>query len=122
VAHLLVGGDDLRVVLSFVERIGAFVGEGLSVPLTAVRDARATTDPWADLRGMRAPGTGIPRVIALGIWRHSFGRDFVAVYGGGPAVIVDLVGTRFARLVVSDRRAEALAAEIRSAAAAARAF
>jgi hypothetical protein len=116
-ARLLVGGDDLRVLLNAFERIGAFVHGYVSVPLVAIRSVRVSDEPWSELRGMRSPGTGLPRVIALGTWRHSLGRDFVAVYGKGPAVVVDIAGDHFARLVVSTRDAERVAGEIRDAAA-----
>ena len=42
---------------------------------------------------MRAPGTGWPGVIAVGTRRGSFGKDFAAVHGKGPAVVVELAGT-----------------------------
>ena len=117
-ARLLVGGDDLRVLLNWLERIGAFVQGYVSIPLASIRSVRVSDDPWSELRGMRYPGTGLRRTIALGTWRHSFGRDFVALYGKGPAVVVDLAGGRFERLVVSARDdAERVAGEIRDAAA-----
>jgi hypothetical protein len=115
VARLLVGGDDLQVLLSWLERFGAFAGYGFSVRLAAVGAVRVSDDPWSELRGMRAPGTGLPRVIALGTWRHSLGRDFVAVYGKRRAVVVDLAGERFAQLVVSRTDADRVADEIRAA-------
>jgi len=117
VARLVVGGDDLRVLLNLLERVGAVFHGYVSVPLASIRLVRVSDDPWADLRGMRAPGTGLRRVIALGTWRHSLGRDFVAVYGKRPAVVVELAGERFARLVVSTRDAERVAGEVRDAAA-----
>jgi hypothetical protein len=117
VARLLVGGDDLRVLLNWLERIGAFVHGYVSVPLASIQLVRVSDEPWSELRGMRYPGTGLRGTIALGTWRHSFGRDFVALYGKGPAVFVDVAGGRFARLVVSMRDAERVAGEIRDAAA-----
>src|SRR5262250_2988315 len=102
-ARLIVGGDVLRVHLSVLGRIGAVVSDDVVVPLSAVRSARWTEKPWSELRGVRAPGTGLRNVIALGTWRHSLGRDFVAVYGKRPAVVVELAGERFARLVISTR-------------------
>jgi hypothetical protein len=114
-ARLLLGGDDLRVLLSGPERFGALVHGDVSVPLAAIRLVRVSDDPWAELRGMRAPGTAFPRRIALGTWRHALGRDFVAVYGRRPAVIVELAGVRFARLVISAPDAERVAGEIRRA-------
>jgi hypothetical protein len=120
VAQLLVGGDDLRVLLNWLERIGAVFHGYVSVPLASIRSVRVSDEPWSELRGMRSPGTGLPRVIALGTWQHSLGRDFVAVYGKGPAVVVDLAGVRFSRLVVSSHDAERVADEIRAVAAGAR--
>ena len=121
-ARLIVGGDVLCVHLSLFGRIGAVVASDVVVPLTAVRSVRSTERPWEELRGMRAPGTGLRGVIALGTWRHSLGRDFVAVYGRGPAVVVELTGHRLSRLVVSSSEAERVADEIREAAAEARAW
>jgi hypothetical protein len=117
VARVILGGDLLRVHLSLFGRFGACVAEDVVVPLTAVVSARWTERPWAELRGSRAPGTSIGRVIALGTWRHPTGRDFVAVYGRGPAVVVELAGHRLSRLVLSTPDAEGLADDIEEAAA-----
>jgi hypothetical protein len=119
-AHLDVAGGTLILHVSFLERLGGFVRGDARVPLTSVRAARVTNDPWGELRGIRMPGTGLPGKIALGTRRFSGGKDFVAVYGKGPAVIVELTGVEFSRLVVSTRGAEVIAAEINEAAAAAR--
>ncbi|HUY72819.1 MAG TPA: hypothetical protein VMV08_11295 [Gaiellaceae bacterium] len=119
-ARLELAGDTLILHVSFLERLGGFVRGDANVPLGSVRAARATNDPWAELRGIRMPGTGLPGKIALGTRRFGGGKDFVAVYGKGPAVIVELAGVEFSRLVVSTGGAEAIAAEINEAAAAAR--
>ena len=111
-ARLDVTGDELILHLSGLERLGGFVRGDARIPLTAVRGARAVADPWKELRGMRSPGTGWPGLIALGTRRFGGGKDFAAVYGKGPGVVVDLVGVDFARLVVSTRDAEPIAAEI----------
>ena len=87
----------------------------IRVPLSAVRAVRSVDDPWPELRGIRAPGTGIPNVIAVGTRRGSFGKDFAAVHGEGPAVVVELDGTDFARLVVTSDDAAARARGIRQA-------
>jgi hypothetical protein len=111
-ARLDVAGDELVLHLSVLERLGGFVRGDARIPLTAVRRARAVADPWAELRGIRSPGTGWPRRIALGTWRFGGGKDFAAVYRRGPAVVVDLIGVDFARLIVSTPDAEAVAQEI----------
>jgi hypothetical protein len=111
------GDGTLWLRLSLLERFGACVTHDLALPLAAIRSVRATDDAWSELRGVRAPGSGIPGLLALGTRRHSLGRDFVAIYGKGPAVVVELVGVRLARLVVSSRDAGDVAGEIRDAAA-----
>ncbi len=118
-ARLDLAGGMLILHLSLLERLGGFVRGDARVPLAAVRTARASNDPWGELRGIRMPGTGLPGRIALGTRRFSGGKDFVAVYGKGPAVVVELVGVEFSRLVVSSRGAELIAAEINEAVAAA---
>jgi hypothetical protein len=54
---------------------------------------------------MRMPGTGWPGAIALGTWRYGGGKDFAALYRGGPALIVELAGAEFRRLLVSSHNA-----------------
>lgn len=115
-ATLAVEGPELVVRLSWLEKLGAFRGN-VRVPLRAVRSVSAEPDPWAALRGIRAPGTGIPGVIAYGTRLYDGGRDFAAVLGGRPAIRVDLgEESPFARLVVSVRDADGALAALRSAA------
>jgi hypothetical protein len=116
VARLIVEGADLVVGLSWLEKLGAFRGN-VHVPLDAVRSAQTEPDPWSALRGIRAPGTGIPGVIALGTRRFNGGKDFAAVRGEHPAVRVDLgAQSPFGRLVVSVSDPESTVAAIRGAA------
>ncbi|KIY98157.1 hypothetical protein MNEG_9804 [Monoraphidium neglectum] len=133
-------GPTLRLDLSHWEALGALHGS-LSAPLAQVASCTAVQDPWARagpvtgagsdasggggrvLRGWRAPGTGLPGVIALGTLRHSGGRDFAAVYRHRPAVVVDFSAGPWGRWVVTaagEGEAERLAAEVTAAAAAAR--
>jgi hypothetical protein len=116
-ARLDYGDDTLWLHLTVLERFGACVTHDLAVPLAAVRLVRVVDDPWPELRGIRAPGTTVRGVIALGTRRHSLGRDFVIVHGKGPAVVVELAGVRFLRLVVSSSDAATVADQIRDAAA-----
>jgi hypothetical protein len=108
-------GDEVVVLLNDLEKSGALRGN-VRVPLAAVRDVRVTENPFRELRGMRMPGTGWPGVIALGTWRYRSGKDFAALYRGGPAVIVELEGAEFDRLLVSSHNAvivrDALFAEL----------
>jgi hypothetical protein len=103
VARLVVDGPDLVVRLSLLERLGAFVSRNPRVPLTTVAAARISEDPWRDLRGMRAPGTGVPGVIMLGTTRGRGVHDFAAVYAHRRGVAVELKGAAWTRFVISCR-------------------
>ncbi len=99
-ADLFAEGDELVLRLGPLEKAEAFHRD-IRVPLSAVTAVRLVDDPWSELRGMRTPGTGVPNVIAVGTRRGSFGKDFAAVHGKGPAVVVELEGAAFQRLVVT---------------------
>jgi hypothetical protein len=101
-ATFVITGDKLRLHLSAWERAAAFRGD-ITVPLRAVTGVQVEEDPWGALRGMRAPGTGIPGVIAYGTRRYRGGRDFAAILARRPAVRVDLdpALSPFARITVS---------------------
>jgi hypothetical protein len=81
-----------------------------------VTTARASNDLWSELRGIRAPGTGIPRVIAVCTCRGSFGKDFAAVHGRGPGVVVEFADQEFQRWVVTVDDPQAVVAEVSAAA------
>ena len=111
-ARLTAENGDLVLRFSRRERLGAFRGD-LRVPLSAVEDVSVSATPMLALRGLRAPGTGMPRLIALGTWRYRGGRDLVALYRSMPAVIVTLRRDQpFRRLLVAAEDAEAMAAEV----------
>jgi uncharacterized protein len=114
VADLLVDGSDLVLRLTRWEQVGAFSGD-LRFPRSSVAAVTTRAPAFDAVRGLRIIGTGIPGRVALGTRRVSGGRrEFVAVHGRDPgSVLVDLVGQRFARLVVSAPDPEAVAASIR---------
>ena len=57
----------------------------------------------------------MPDVIAVGTRRGGFGKDFAAVHGKGPAVVVELEGAEYGRLIVTCDDADAVASAIRDA-------
>ncbi len=115
VASLEVRDSRVEVVLSGLERLGALRGD-VSVALDEVLDVRPAPDPFAELRGWRLPGTGLPGVIALGTWRSRGGKDFAAVYRGRPAVVIEVrPGGEFRRLLVADEHAEDTVSRLRTA-------
>ena len=115
VADLEVDGDELVLHLRAIEKAEGAHGD-IRVPLAAVTAVRAVDDPWPELRGIRAPGTGLPNVIAVGTRRGDFGKDFAAVHGKGPAVVVELEGAAYGRFVVTADDAAARATSVARAA------
>jgi hypothetical protein len=100
VAEVQIDGTELVLHLRALEKAEGAHGD-IRVPLSAVTAVRAVDDPWPELRGIRAPGTGLPNVIAVGTRRGKFGKDFAAVHGKGPAVVVELEGVDYERLIVT---------------------
>ena len=113
-AHLSIDGGMLRLSLSRLERL-AGLHRDVEVPLTEVVEVHAVDDAWSALRGIRAPGTGIPRVLMIGTTRSKGLKDFSVVRGRGPAVVVTLSVGEFSRLVVSDPAADRTAAHLAAA-------
>jgi hypothetical protein len=111
VATLAVVGDDLVVKMSWFERLEAVHGD-VHVRRSAVRGVQVVDSAWPELRGIRAPGTGVAGVVAGGTGRGGFGKDFAVVQGRGPAVIVELDGEKYARPVVTAKDAGTLAAAV----------
>src|ERR1700684_3090998 len=107
-ASLIVEGADLVVKMAEIEKFEAMHTD-LHVPLATVRAVRVVDDAWPELRGIRAPGTGIPGVIAVGTRRGSFGKDFAVVHGRAMAVVVDLDGASYSRLIVTTPDAKTVA-------------
>ncbi|GAA4802700.1 hypothetical protein [Tomitella cavernea] len=110
-AHLTVEGEDLVVRLSPIEVAGAF-HRSPRVPLRCVTSVEPSDLMWGELRGFRAPGTGLPRVIALGTWRSAGHKDFVAVYKT-TGVVVTLEDSEWSRLLVSSADPDAVCTRIR---------
>ena len=110
-AHFEVDGDQLILRLTTEEHLEG-IHRDLTVPRASVVSARVAEDVWSELRGVRAPGTGIPGVIAVGTRRGSFGKDFAAVHGKGGGVVVELTGQAFERLVITAPDPEAEVARI----------
>jgi hypothetical protein len=107
---------ELVLKLSAVEHLEGFHGD-ITVPLAAVTAVRVVPDAWTELRGIRAPGTGFPGVIAVGTRRGAGAgeKDFAAVHGQGAGVVVELEGQEFSHLVLSADDPETIASRVRAA-------
>ena len=112
-ARVVTSDGSVTLALTRVERLEGFHGD-IVAPATSVTGVRACDDVWAELRGMRAPGTGIPKVVAVCTLRGPFGKDFAAVHGRGPGVVVEFEGQEFQRWVLTVDDPAAVVAEVSS--------
>ncbi len=103
-ATIAVTGDEVAVRLSRWAVLGSIHWSGsVTAPRSAVVGVEFVDDAWTRLRGIRAPGTGLPGVIMLGTTRAHGQKDFCAVYGHRPGVVVtfDPARSEFARWVLT---------------------
>jgi hypothetical protein len=99
-AHVVVDGEKVRLRLSVLEILGAF-HRSPEIDLSEVESIEIEETPWVRevLKGVRAPGTGIPFVIMLGTMRYRGGKDFVAIYRRKPAAIINFRSGEFKRWI-----------------------
>ena len=99
-ARLLINGESLHLSLSGWEQLGSLHAD-IRVPLSHIIKAEIAENPWRILRGIGAPGLGIPRFIMLGTMRAKRKKDFCAIYRRRIAVVVHLRDEPFERLIVT---------------------
>jgi hypothetical protein len=84
------------------------------VPRTAVVSAEVVPDGLAALRGLRAPGLGLPGLRGIGTWRSRHGKTLASVRAGRPALRVALTGQPWTTMLLDvdapDHAAAALTA------------
>ncbi|MFC0004580.1 hypothetical protein [Micromonospora siamensis] len=111
-ATVEITADRIRVRLSTTEKIFALRGD-LSFPRTAVRRAEVVPNAVTAIRGLRAPGLGLPGLRNVGRWRSRVGTEFVTVRAGQPAVRITLSGQPYDSLLIGSDDATALARRLR---------
>jgi hypothetical protein len=104
-AKVKVVGEELILKLSFWERVGA-LHSSPRVSLNAVTKVEFIDNLWSNkvLRGVRAPGTGIPYRVLLGTMRGRNYRDFTAIFGRGAGVEICLNEAPFERWIFTLRQ------------------
>ncbi|BDZ64794.1 hypothetical protein [Agromyces mangrovi Wang et al. 2018] len=117
-ANLRVHSDRLELQLTAAEKALSFRRSDVVVQREDIRSAIITEDPWIWVRGIRHRGSVVPLVVAVGEWKSHGGIDFVLVKGKRQAVVLDVAGEEYARLVVSTNRAVELIESLKLADAA----
>jgi hypothetical protein len=107
-AQLRVHSDRIEVLLTPAEKALALRADDIVVQRADIRSATITDDPWVWIRGIRTRGSELPLVVAVGAWKYHGGLDFVIVKGKRQAVVLELAGGEFARIILSTNHAAAL--------------
>jgi len=110
-AEVTLDGDDLVVRLGALEALVMFRRQ-LRVPLACLRMVQVDEQPMSGLSLRRLPGLSWPRAFAIGSCRRNGRREFAAVHARAPALVLDVDGARWDRLVVSQPDASRVAAEL----------
>lgn len=98
-AEVTVDGDQLVVRITGLNKLWALKSR-LRIPLDHVRGV--TVDPGIakEHKGIRAPGTYLPRVITAGTYYRDGERVFWDVRDPARVVVIELRDERYARLVL----------------------
>jgi hypothetical protein len=102
VARVIDDGEFFTLKLSILEKVGALHGNIKTAKANLI-DITNAENPWQSsvLRGIRAPGTGIPYVILLGTMRFKKKKDFTAIYRRRPVEIYTFKDAEFERWIIS---------------------
>jgi hypothetical protein len=103
--------ETLTVHLTRGEKIAGLLRD-LTVPLDAVEEVTVVPDGLAAVRGVRAPGLGLPRLRMIGTWRRRGERTLVSVRRGQTALRLRLRGQRVDSVLVGLADPGVTAAEI----------
>jgi hypothetical protein len=102
----------LRVRLSRAEKVFGLLRD-LEVPRSAVTTVEAVPSGLEAVRGLRAPGLGLPGLRAIGTWRRRGEKAYVSVRRGQPAVRLTLSGQRYDTVLVGADDAAGIATRLR---------
>jgi len=99
-AILVIEGEDLRLKLSLWEQLGA-TWPAPHGRLDQVISLEFVEQPWTNqlLRGVRAPGTGLPYVVMIGVMRGLKGKDFCVIKRKKPVAVITFSSGPFQRWI-----------------------
>ncbi len=98
-AHISITDSQLTVRLRGINRIWA-MRRAVTVPLSQVRGATADPGARREFKGRRSPGLHIPGLAAVGTFHRDGDRTLWQVYRGNRAVVIQLSGAPYDRLIV----------------------
>ncbi len=98
-ARLSVSNDLLTVDVQGLHQLWAFKRR-ICVPLAHVRGATADAGIVQEPKGLRAPGLHVPGATVIGTFHRAGEKHFWDVRSGAHAVVIELTGETYDRLIV----------------------
>lgn len=98
-AKVAVTDDTLRVEIAGLDKLLSLKSR-LEIPLLHVRGATSDPDIKNYRNGWRGPGTYVPGVITAGTFHQAGDRVFWDVHNPAKAVVIELDGEPYQRLVI----------------------
>jgi hypothetical protein len=111
VATLVIDADAITLHLSGAEKAES-LHRDMSFPRTAVTGVRVVSSGMDEVAGFKLVGAGIPGVLMVGTWRSQRSSTFAACHGTGPAIVIDLAGEHYDRIVVTLDDPEQVASQL----------
>jgi hypothetical protein len=99
-AILVIEGTEIRLKMSPLERLGALVSPP-TARLDQVQSIQFIDELWSKdvLRGVRAPGTGMPYVVLIGVMRGRGYKDFCVIKRRKPGVVITFTSGKYERWI-----------------------
>jgi hypothetical protein len=111
VATLRIDTDSVALHLSGAEKAESLHGD-ITYPRTSIAGVRVVSSGLDEVQGFKLVGAGIPGVMKVGTFRSERGSTFATCHGNGPAIVIDLVGEHYDRIVVTLDDPEQVASQL----------
>ena len=101
-ARIIDRGNELELSLTKREKLASLHGN-LIANKSDLTSRKVVENPWRSrlLKGVRAPGTGIPFYLLLGTMRYKDGKDFTIIYRNKPVEVFEFKGGPYKRWIIS---------------------
>ena len=104
-AKIIDSGSEIELSLTKREKMAALHGN-LIAKKSDLTSRKVVENPWRSglLKGVRAPGTGIPFYLLLGTMRYKGGKDFTIIYRNKPVEVFEFKGGPYKRWIISKEK------------------
>ena len=104
-ARIIEHGHKFVLSLSRLEKVAALHGDIVANKSDLI-SRKVVENPWRSglLKGVRAPGTGLPFYLLLGTMKYKNGKDFTIIYRNKPVEVFEFKSGPYKRWIVSKEK------------------